>query len=69
MLPEIVNERELKVTQNAERQGRKSHFTSQNRQAKILHKKTHTLTKIAMNFVQEQLDKNIILKYSREQEL
>ena len=44
------------MTRNAKSQGRKSHTKSQNCQAKILHKKTHTFTIIAMNYVQEQLN-------------
>ena len=35
--------------------GRKSYSKSQNYQAKILHKKTHKFTTIAMNFVEGQL--------------
>ena len=50
-------EREFQITRNAKSQGRKSHSKSQNRQAELLHKKTHTFTIIAMNFVQEQFEK------------
>ena len=48
------------MTQNAKSQGRKSHLNSQNGQAKILHKKTNTFTIFAMNFLQEQLNKDIV---------
>ena len=57
-----MNERKIR-SRKKRRQGRKSHSKSRNGQAKILPKKTNTLTTIASNFVREQLNINRLTSY------